>query len=255
MHEVSRVDESSSRRVTLDHSSCDVRSSRVFGLVNRKERWGLSWKGWLFVLVLLGGLTVSVFFLIYPFLAVTQRANTGTLVVEGWIPEYAIRAAVNEFRAGHYERVFTTGGPITGMGGYTNDYNTSANLGAGRLKAAGLAPNFIQMVPSRVSERDRTYSAARALRDWLQEHHVALQSVNVVTEDVHARRSRLLFKKAFGPGVKVGIIAVPSPDYDAKYWWRYSEGVKEVVTEAAAYMYAKLLFYPSDPKRPFPNHQ
>ena len=132
------------------------------------------------------------------------------------------------------------------MGGYTNDYNTSAGVGAGRLKAAGLSPQFVQMVPSRINDRDRTYSAALALHNWFREHHAGVQSINVVTEDVHARRSRLLFQKAFGPGVKVGIISIPNPDYDSIHWWRYSEGVKEIISEGAAYIYARLFFYPAD---------
>ena len=37
----------------------------------------------------------------------------------------------------------------------------------------------------------------------------------------------------------LGVIAVPDPDYDARHWWRYSEGVKDVISEGAAYLYAK----------------
>jgi DUF218 domain. len=220
-------------------------NSRIFGLLNRKKRWGLSWKGWLVIGLLVIGLAIWSACGVYPFLAVTHRVDTDTLVVEGWVHQYAIRAAINEFRAGHYQRVFTTGGPVVGMGGYINDYNTSASLGAGRLRAEGFSPDLVQMVPSRVSDRDRTYSAAIALRDWFTEHHVAVHGINVVTEDVHARRSRLLFQEALGPGVKIGIVAVPNPDYDARRWWRYSEGVKDVVSEGVAYVYAKLLFWPS----------
>lgn len=240
----SQLKETSSHRVTLDDSSRHVRRNRLLGLVSRKERWGLSWKGWLLFFLLVIGVATSVFYGIYPFLAVTQRANTGTLVVEGWIHEYAIHAAIAEFNAGHYQRIFTTGGPISGMGGYIDDAHTSANLARKRLLDEGVAPDLIQMAPSRISERDRTYSAARALRDWLREHQVEVQSVNVVTEDVHARRSRLLFQEALGPGVKVGIIAVPNLDYAAGQWWRYSEGVKEVVSESVAYVYARLFFWP-----------
>jgi uncharacterized SAM-binding protein YcdF (DUF218 family) len=217
----------------------------VLGLFSRKERWGFSWKGRLLVLLLLIGLATWFVHGVHAFFAVTHRVGTDVLVVEGWVRQYAIRAAINEFKAGHYRRVFTTGGPIVGMGGYINDYNTSASLGAGRLRAEGLSPDLIQMVPSRVSDRDRTYSAARALRDWFSENHVIVHGLNVVTEDVHARRSRLLFQEAFGPGVKVGIVAVPNPDYDARHWWRYSEGVREIIGESIAYIYAKLLFYPS----------
>ena len=70
-----------------------------------------------------------------------------------------------------------------------------------------------------------------------------VRGVNVLTEDVHARRTCLLFQKALGHNVVVGVIAVPNPDYDANHWWRYSEGVKDVVAESVAYIYARLLFF------------
>jgi uncharacterized SAM-binding protein YcdF (DUF218 family) len=219
-------------------------NSRFYGLLLRKERWGLSWKGRLVTGLLIIGLATWFTYGVYPFLAVTHRVDTDALVVEGWVHPYAIRATIDEFKAGHYQRVFTTGGPIVGMGGYTNDHNTSASLGAGRLKAEGFSSDLIQMVPSRVAGCDRTYSAARALRDWFSEHHTAVHGINVVTEDVHAHRTRLLFQKALGGTVQVGVIAVPNPDYDAGHWWRYSEGVREVIGESIAYIYARLFFWP-----------
>jgi uncharacterized SAM-binding protein YcdF (DUF218 family) len=107
----------------------------------------------------------------------------------------------------------------------------------------------VQMVPSRVMDRDRTYGSAVALREWLHEHNMPVHSINVLTEDAHARRTRLLFKKALGKNVTVGIIGVPNPDYDARRWWRYSEGVKDVGSEAFAYIYARFFFHPSGPPR------
>jgi uncharacterized SAM-binding protein YcdF (DUF218 family) len=241
------IDEPASRRpiLAIKDSPCVIRKDRLFGMLNRKERWGLSWKGWLVIGVIIIGLVGWSVDRVYPFLAVTERVNTNALVVEGWVHEYAIRAAINEFNAGHYQSLFTTGGPIVGMGGYTNDHNTSASVGAGRLKAEGFSPDLIQIVPSRVSDRDRTYSAGRALRDWFREHHTTVHGINVVTEDVHARRTRFLFQKALGNGIKVGVIAAPNPDYDPKYWWHYSDGVREVISESIAYIYARLFFWPS----------
>ena len=228
---------------------------RLWGTFVRKERWGLSRRGWLIVFAVVI-LTFSLFlFRIYPFLAATHRVGTSVLVVEGWIHEYAIRAAVEEFQSNQYQRVFTTGGPVDGTGGYINDNQTSASVGADLLTKSGLPNESVQMVPSRVMDRDRTYGSAVALRNWFREHNMPVRSINVVTEDLHARRSCLLFQKALGDNVTVGVIAVPNPDYDARRWWRYSEGVKDVVSETAAYLYTKLLFYPADPKRPFPNHQ
>jgi hypothetical protein len=42
----------------------------------------------------------------------------------------------------------------------------------------------------------------------------------------------------------VSIIAVSNPDYNLKQWWRYSDGVREVIGENIAYIYAKFFFYP-----------
>ena len=71
---------------------------RLWGCVTRKERWGLSWKGWLLFLFAALAIVCAIFFRVYPFLAPTHRVDTDVLVVEGWIHEYAIRSAVAEFQ-------------------------------------------------------------------------------------------------------------------------------------------------------------
>jgi uncharacterized SAM-binding protein YcdF (DUF218 family) len=226
-------------------TSSSGRSQRFLGIVTRRERWGLSWRGWLVVFAVVLLAFYVFLFSIYPFLAVTQRVDTNVLVMEGWIHPYASRAAAEEFRDRSYERVFTTGGPVEGISHYVNDYQTAASVGAGLLINAGVPSEVVQMVPSRTIDRDRTYSAAVALRNWLRQHGVEANRINIVTEDVHARRSRLLFQKALGKNVVVGIIAVPNPDYDSKHWWHYSEGVKDVISELAGYVYARFLFWPA----------
>jgi hypothetical protein len=70
--------------------------------------------------------------------------------------------------------------------------------------------------------------------------------MNILTEEAHSRRTWLLFQEAFGRNVQVGIISVPNPDYDTNHWWRYSDGVRDVVGEAIAYIYAKFLFWPGN---------
>jgi uncharacterized SAM-binding protein YcdF (DUF218 family) len=199
----------------------------------------------IFVLALAAGAWVLN---IQPFLAPTKRVDTNILVVEGWINPHAISVTAVEFQAGHYDRIYTTGGPVAGNGGYINDYNTSASVGANLLVNAGIPASRVQMAPSHVSGRDRTYSSALALREYFRANGLAVMNFNVLTEDVHARRTRLLFQEAFGRETTIGIIAVPDPDYDAKHWWRYSEGVREVLGESIAYIYAKFFFWPAKAK-------
>jgi uncharacterized SAM-binding protein YcdF (DUF218 family) len=238
-----RTKDSSTTRITFP--TAEAASERaLWGFFDCKKRWSLSWRGRLFLVFALLFVGTLIFRGVYPFLAITHRVNPDVLVVEGWVHDYAIKASVAEFKTNHYQQVFSTGGPVQGNGGYVNDFQTSASVGAERLKTNGVPGESLQMVPSHVIRRDRTYSSAVALREWLREHNAAVRSFNVVTEDTHARRTRLLFQEAFGEGVKVGIIAVPNPDYDAKHWWRYSEGVRDVLSEGIAYLYAKVFFWP-----------
>src|SRR5438876_10037051 len=84
-------------------------SRALWGLLDRKERWSLSWRGRLILasaLLLVGALVLKG---VYPFLAITHRVDAEVLVVEGWIHEYAIRAALKEFQSNHYNQIFTTG--------------------------------------------------------------------------------------------------------------------------------------------------
>jgi uncharacterized SAM-binding protein YcdF (DUF218 family) len=218
---------------------------KLFGIINRRLRWGLSWRGWLLVVTVTLAVAYLLVKTIHPFLAVSERVDADTLVVEGWIHRYALGQGAEEFKTGSYQRIFTTGGPENGSGGYTNDYNTSASVGADILtKRFGVPSDQVQMVPSHVVDRDRTYSSAVALRNWFHEHDVKIHRLNVLTEDAHARRTRLLFAKALGPDVEVGVIAARNPDYDTQHWWRYSEGVEEVIGESIAYLYAKFFFHP-----------
>src|SRR5438477_3948675 len=97
--------------ITRDHLTISQAktSQKFWGIVTRKERWGLSWRGWL--LVMSTGLAVAYFaFLnVCPYLTTTQRVDTNVLVVEGWVHKYAIRSAIEEYKSGSYQRVFTTG--------------------------------------------------------------------------------------------------------------------------------------------------
>jgi uncharacterized SAM-binding protein YcdF (DUF218 family) len=240
---ITKIDRKYSQDVT--RVSCGGNVHGLGGLLVRKESWRLSGLGRLILAIATAALGTWVFFEVYPFLAITNAVGTDTLVVEGWVHEHAIRIAAKEFKTNPYKRVFTTGGPVEGLGGYVNDYQTAASVGAEALVKAGVAADAVQMVPSHVIGRDRTYISAIALRNWLHDNDVSVNSFNVLTESTHARRTRLLFEEVFADRVRVGVISIPSPDYDQRRWWRYSQGVKDVLTEGVAYIYVKFFFWPS----------
>jgi hypothetical protein len=51
-----------------------------------------------------------------------------------------------------------------------------------------------------------------------------------------------MFEKAFGDSADVGIVALDDPQYDREHWWRSSDGVREVLGEVIAYIYARFYF-------------
>ena len=62
-----------------------------FGLFTRRERWGLSWQGWMALVLFVPCGSAAFVFGIYPFLATTDRVDSKILVVEGWVPLYAVK--------------------------------------------------------------------------------------------------------------------------------------------------------------------
>ena len=70
----------------------------------------------------------------------------------------------------------------------------------------------------------------------------AAEEFRVATQWPYARRSRLLYQKAFGDSYMVGIIALRNLEYDPAHWWRTSEGGREVIGESIVYLYARFFF-------------
>jgi hypothetical protein len=213
-----------------------------WGLLKRKESLVLTWRGWSLLLLCLGVALVILADSIHPFLAVTRPVHGDILVVEGWMPDNRLEAALALFNERRYRLLVTTGGPL-GKGHYLSAYGTDAELAAATLHKLGLARDRIVAVAAPPASRDRTFESALALREWLSQSGLVVRSLDVYSKGAHARRTWLLFRKALGSDIAVGIIAA-DPDYDAERWWTSSSGVRAVVGESVAYLYARFLFSP-----------
>ena len=221
---------------------------RGWRCIVRQERWSLTFRGWFILLSLAGGMAIVAVVNVYPFLALTRPVASDCLVVEGWIPNYALDQAVDEFHRGGYRLLLTTGS-IANDGWKDVPKYTSADWAAARLKDRGLVQAVVA-IPNRDQHGDRTYHSALAVRRWIDDHGAAIGAVNVVTLGTHARRTRLLFQKALGPGVKVGIISYPDRRYGPEPWYESSDGVRDVANEVMAYFYVQFFFWPSPPALP-----
>lgn len=215
----------------------------AFGLFKRREALVPTLRGWstLAALVLLAG--TAALLLVHPFLALHRPLGKGILAVEGWLPDYGIRKALEAFRTGGYDRLIVTGGPLP-PGVACSSHGSHAELSGRLLLDMGLGKDSLTVVPSPAVARDRTYAEGLALAAWIDSSALSTQALDIVSFSTHSRRSRLLYAKALGKRADVGVLAVPNILYDSRRWWQSSQGVKSVMVEVIAYVYTVFFFRP-----------
>ena len=210
-------------------------------LVQRRERWTLTWPGRALVATLVAMIIVLSTRELNNFLSVNSPVGGDYLVVEGWMPAYAYRAAAARFQNGAYRKIIAAGV-------LHEDWDAGGDVrersGAEKLVALGVPRERVAVASAAEAQRDRTFHAAMAVRSWLKQQGVGASSIDVITIGPHARRSRLLFEQALGDKVKVGTIALDDRRFDARSWWRSSAGVRMVIGELIAYVYARVFFTP-----------
>jgi hypothetical protein len=180
---------------------------------------------------------------LHPFLAQNAPAGARLLVVEGWMEPEGFDQAIAVFRANGYERIVTTGGPVPPWP-VPPVPTTYAQLAADYLTRHGIAAAQVTAVPAPESAERHTYLSAVMVREWARRSALKLDALDVYSSGTHARRSRLLYERAFGPQVRVGVYAARSSDYDPGAWWQTTFGVRDVVTQAAGLAWVTCCFRP-----------
>jgi len=176
--------------------------------------------------------------------ATTQDGGTArTLVVEGWLDEDALDDAVALVSRGRYERILVSGGPIEGWRDERR-FATFAERAADYLRRHGVTAIPVVSVPAPASARDRSFLSAVLVRDWLRRHAADTQAIDLFSAGVHARRSRLVYRLAFGPEVEVGVFAAAPRGYRLERWWSTSEGAKTAIGELLSLAWTKCCFWP-----------
>jgi hypothetical protein len=214
-------------------------------LFRRRKVWlPTFWGGLLMLAVavaLAAGLALSAFALMAP---QAPAPGARTLVVEGWIDRAELRHAAAAARKGRYDRVLTTGGPIEPEIDLGDRKNLAARAAA-ELRAIGLTEVPVIAVPAPASAQDRTYLSAVMVREWVAQNDPALASLDLYSAGVHARRSWLVYRMAFGDAVEVGVLSAPPTHYEPPRWWTTSTGVKTVIGEAISLAWTKCCFWPA----------
>ena len=216
-------------------------------LFQRRQVWLPTFWGALLLLALAAALGLWLVRSAYTLLTPHAPAPAArTLVVEGWLDAPELRQAVAVVRSGGYERVLTTGGPIEPLidvGGW----KSFALRAAAQLRAEGLTTVPVIALPAPETAQERSYVSALMVRAWVKQNDPTLAAIDLYSAGVHARRSRLLFQLAFGPGVTVGVLSSAPTDFDARHWWRSSIGTKSVMSETLSLAWTTCCFWPPAP--------
>ncbi|HMD69371.1 MAG TPA: hypothetical protein VKF42_10870 [Chitinivibrionales bacterium] len=192
---------------------------------------------WCVALAAIAALLLVFIFTIHSFLAPVNPVSSRIMVVEGWLPEYTLARAAEDFRSKGFRLLIVTGGPVE-VGHFLTGYNSLANVGAATLRKLGIDSSAIVVVPAPFVQKDRTYEEAVSLKHWLLQSSTPEKSLTLYSIGCHSRRSHLLYARVLGREYTVGIVACVNRDYDSRHWWHYSNGVRAVADETLAYCYA-----------------
>jgi hypothetical protein len=220
-------------------------------LFRRRQIWLPTWQGALLLVVVFATASLIALRHLASYLAandpITTRDGRGasTLIVEGWLDEDGLDAAIAVIGRGRYERVIASGGPIDGWR-EGRSWPTYAERGADYLRRHGVTSIPVVAVAAPESAQDRTFLSAVVVREWLRRQGGRIDAVDLFSGGVHARRSRLVFRMAFGSEVDVGVFAAAPRRYTLERWWTTSDGVKAVLDEAISLAWTACCFAPPE---------
>lgn len=196
-----------------------------------------TWQGWCLLFLLIAGCIFAVITKVHDFLAVTDRvAIADILVIEDWVPEKVVVAAVKEFKEGGYRFIVVTGLKrfYGGKGGGDDLPPATASR---LIESFSIPADRLIVCLGSMTDNHRSFSMASALRDAVRQKVVTTQGFNIVAPAAHARKTWLVYSRALRSEAPVGIIAVPTGDYDPTHWWRSSQGAKWVIANGAGWLH------------------
>lgn len=185
----------------------------------------------------------------YDYLAMTEPVKAKMMVLETGLDETTYSRFVRLIRTMEPEVVLIIGHPLS-IEIPGNAILDTSEIHKEVIARMGIPETRLVSISVPIVSKGRTIAAALLVRDWCEQHRQGDGSINVVSLDAHARRTRFIFREAMGPGTKVGIVAMKTPQIVREGWYRSSYGVRTVIDEWVAWGYARLfLNYEKEEKR------
>jgi len=217
---------------------------RKLKFFKKQQIWLPTMPGLILIGVSCLALTIFIINNLANYLAQQQPVNKGILVVEGWVSEQALLQAIRTYKTNPYQQIITTGGLIKRR--QQREYKSYADSATAFLLKNGINKPEITSLPTPSSAQNRTFLSAVIVRDWLIKKKNKTQTIDVVSEGVHARRTLVLYQMAFANKRDIGIIAGESEEYLLEFWWQTSAGVKGVISEIVGLTWVACCFDPGE---------
>ena len=179
------------------------------------------------------------------FLTVNEPVGAEYLVIEGWLDKAELDQGLAYFAAHKFVKAVIVGGPISNF--FDGTDTNYAERAAGYLQQRGLAEEQTVIVRVPYSAQERTFLNAVMVREWFKQQAIRLTRLDVFSSGVHTRRSRDLYRLAFGEQVAIGIVDAQPHGFDPAYWWRSSDSGKSVAIEFTGWFLVKCCFSPGAP--------
>jgi len=129
----------------------------------------------------------------------------------------------------------------------STNFASVAEICASELRKEGIPGHLIKVVPSPVSNRNRTLASAIIISDYLDSQDLPYSRLNIISEGIHARRTWLAYKFAFRKqNRELGIISIPQSGNNNQ---QASHDNKEILKELTSIVYYKLFFNKSKYKK------
>ena len=218
--------------------------NKYFILFKRKTCWRPTLLGLLIIFLSFVIIIRISLVQIYSFLAINKPIESQTMIIEGWAPTYVIKEAVTFYKENNYKRLIVTGIPITNYE-FISPYKNTAEATILAIRYHGFSDTiYLADIPTNVFV-DRTFHTAVASKIIFDKNNWP-KNFNIYSVGVHARRSRLMFQKAFGSDYEIGIIAPRDRTFLPKAWWKSSKGFRNVSNEFVATVFVSLFFHPDN---------
>jgi len=202
----------------------------------------LTWTGWLLAILIFVILSWGWAVTAYDFLAVNKPVKADIWVIEEYVPDFVLDNVAEACKTNPSLLIVCVGWSISEREMCTA-YNNYADFNAAYIRASGVDSLQVISAPAGIPVGERTYTMALAAKKKLKTLGYKSGELNVVSHETKARSTLLLYRKAFKPDWKVGVMIYPDSEY-TRQWWKNSEGARAVVSEMLAYLYCAVFFHP-----------